>query len=129
MDWQWPQGCSGVSFSGHPRAAAATRSAAYQGADIAFPDPRVRQCRSLRTFRGRHQSFDDARRRTYSLASRTLRHERKSARGDERRSGRRKKASDLFGVNAAWWTIMIIAMNLNTMMKRLVLGPDRKSVV
>ena len=27
-----------------------------------------------------------------------------------------------FGVNAAWWAIMIIAMNLNTTMKRLVLG-------
>src|ERR1035438_1852731 len=92
MDWQWPQGCSGVSFSGHPRAAAATRSAAYQGADIAFPDPRVRQFRSLRTFRGRHQSFDDAGGRTYSLAPRTLRHERKSTRSDERRSGRRKNA-------------------------------------
>jgi hypothetical protein len=30
--------------------------------------------------------------------------------------------SALFGVNAAWWAIMIIAMNLNTTMKRLVLG-------
>jgi hypothetical protein len=29
-----------------------------------------------------------------------------------------------FGVNAAWWAIMIIAMNLNTMMKRLVLGAE-----
>jgi hypothetical protein len=26
--------------------------------------------------------------------------------------------SALFGVNAAWWAIMIIAMNLNTTMKR-----------
>src|SRR5450755_4838433 len=39
-----------------------------------------------------HQSFDDAGRRTYSLASRTLRHERKSTCGDERRSGRWKNA-------------------------------------
>jgi hypothetical protein len=35
-----------------------------------------------------------------------------------------KMPSALFGVNAAWWTIMIIAMNLNTTMKRLVLGPQ-----
>ena len=27
-----------------------------------------------------------------------------------------------FGENAAWWWIMILAMNLNTIMKRLVLG-------
>ncbi len=27
-----------------------------------------------------------------------------------------------FGANAAWWAIMILALNLNTMMKRLVLG-------
>jgi hypothetical protein len=33
-----------------------------------------------------------------------------------------KMPSAYFGVNAAWWTIMIIAMNLNTTMKRLVLG-------
>ena len=33
-----------------------------------------------------------------------------------------KMPSALFGVNAAWWAIMIIAMNLNTTMKRLVLG-------
>jgi len=30
--------------------------------------------------------------------------------------------SNLFGANAAWWTIMIIAHNLNTTMKHLVLG-------
>ena len=35
-----------------------------------------------------------------------------------------KMPSALFGVNAAWWTIMIIAMNLNTAMKRLVLGAE-----
>lgn len=28
-----------------------------------------------------------------------------------------------FGANAAWWTIMILAHNLNAVMKRLVLGP------
>ena len=28
-----------------------------------------------------------------------------------------------FGVNAAWWAIMILALNLNSAMKRLVLGP------
>jgi len=33
-----------------------------------------------------------------------------------------KMPSALFGVNAAWWAIMIIAMILNTTMKRLVLG-------
>jgi len=33
-----------------------------------------------------------------------------------------KMPSALFGVNAAWWAVMIIAMNLNTTMKRLVLG-------
>src|SRR3954447_16595089 len=30
--------------------------------------------------------------------------------------------SGLFGANAAWWTIMILAHNLNAVMKRLVLG-------
>jgi hypothetical protein len=30
--------------------------------------------------------------------------------------------SGLFGANAAWWTIMIIAHNLNALMKHLVLG-------
>jgi hypothetical protein len=30
--------------------------------------------------------------------------------------------SGLFGANAAWWTLMILALNLNTAMKRLVLG-------
>lgn len=29
-----------------------------------------------------------------------------------------------FGANAAWWTIMILAHNLNALMKRLVLGPS-----
>jgi hypothetical protein len=33
-----------------------------------------------------------------------------------------KMPSAHFDVNAAWWTIMIIAMNLNVAMKRLVLG-------
>ena len=28
-----------------------------------------------------------------------------------------------FGANAAWWAIMILAHNLNAVMKRLVLGP------
>ena len=31
--------------------------------------------------------------------------------------------SGLFGANAAWWAIMILAHNLNAAMKRLVLGP------
>jgi hypothetical protein len=31
--------------------------------------------------------------------------------------------SKLFGANAAWWAIMILAHNLNALMKRLVLGP------
>jgi len=31
--------------------------------------------------------------------------------------------SKRFGVNAAWWQIMIIALNLNSAMKRLVLAP------
>jgi len=31
--------------------------------------------------------------------------------------------SGRFGANAAWWTIMILAHNLNAVMKRLVLGP------
>ena len=30
--------------------------------------------------------------------------------------------SALFGANAAWWTIMLIALNLNVTMKRQVLG-------
>src|SRR3989304_4831568 len=33
-----------------------------------------------------------------------------------------KLPSDDFGENAAWWWIMILAMNLNGSMKRLVLG-------
>jgi hypothetical protein len=32
--------------------------------------------------------------------------------------------SGLFGSNAAWWTLMILALNLNAAMKRLVLGKD-----
>ena len=32
--------------------------------------------------------------------------------------------SGLFGANAAWWAIMVLAHNLNQVMKRLVLGPD-----
>src|ERR1700674_1723964 len=32
--------------------------------------------------------------------------------------------SGLFGANAAWWALMILAHNLNTAMKRLVLGKD-----
>jgi hypothetical protein len=31
--------------------------------------------------------------------------------------------SGRFGANAAWWAIMLLALNLNVMMKRLVLGP------
>jgi hypothetical protein len=33
-----------------------------------------------------------------------------------------KPPSGLFGANAAWWRIMILAFNLNSAMKRLVLG-------
>ncbi len=33
-----------------------------------------------------------------------------------------KMPSGLFGANAAWWWMMILAFNLNTAMKRLVLG-------
>ncbi len=32
--------------------------------------------------------------------------------------------SGLFGANAAWWAIMVLAHNLNAMMKRLALGGD-----
>ena len=32
--------------------------------------------------------------------------------------------SGLFGANAAWWAIMVLAHNLNQVMKRLVLGPE-----
>jgi hypothetical protein len=32
--------------------------------------------------------------------------------------------SGLFGANAAWWVLMILALNLNAAMKRLVLGKD-----
>jgi|WetSurMetagenome_2_1015567.scaffolds.fasta_scaffold129298_1 hypothetical protein len=35
-----------------------------------------------------------------------------------------KLPSGLFGVNAAWWAIMILAYNLNSAMKRLVLGEN-----
>lgn len=33
-----------------------------------------------------------------------------------------KLPSQLFGANAAWWQIMILAFNVNSAMKRLVLG-------
>jgi len=33
-----------------------------------------------------------------------------------------KLPSGLFGANAAWWAIMVLALNLNTALKRLVLG-------
>jgi len=33
-----------------------------------------------------------------------------------------KLPSDDFGENAAWWWIMILAMNLNSIMKRVILG-------
>ena len=33
-----------------------------------------------------------------------------------------KLPSDDFGENAAWWWIMILALNLNALMKKLVLG-------
>jgi len=33
-----------------------------------------------------------------------------------------KLPSNLFGVNAAWWQIMVLAFNVNSAMKRLVLG-------
>ena len=32
--------------------------------------------------------------------------------------------SGKFGVNAAWWAIVVLAFNLNSAMKRLVLGGD-----
>jgi hypothetical protein len=32
-----------------------------------------------------------------------------------------------FGVNAAWWWIMIIALNLNAMMKKIALNPCMKT--
>ena len=35
-----------------------------------------------------------------------------------------KLPSKYFGVNAAWWAIMILALNLNVTMKRLVLGRE-----
>ena len=38
-----------------------------------------------------------------------------------------KLPSSDFGVNAAWWWIMIIALNLNAMMKNLALDPCMKT--
>lgn len=35
-----------------------------------------------------------------------------------------KLPSGLFGANAAWWAIMVLALNLNTALKRLVLGGE-----
>ena len=35
-----------------------------------------------------------------------------------------KLPSGLFGANSAWWNIMILALNLNSAMKRLVLGKN-----
>jgi len=35
-----------------------------------------------------------------------------------------KLPSQLFGANAAWWQIMILAFNVNAAMKRLVLGGE-----
>ena len=33
-----------------------------------------------------------------------------------------KLPSGLFGANAAWWTLAILSLNLNAVMKQLVLG-------
>ena len=38
-----------------------------------------------------------------------------------------KMPSSDFGVNAAWWWIMMIALNLNVMMKNLALDPSMKT--
>jgi len=35
-----------------------------------------------------------------------------------------KLPSGLFGANAAWWAIMVLALNLNTALKRLALGGE-----
>ena len=35
-----------------------------------------------------------------------------------------KLPSQLFGANAAWWQVMILAFNVNAAMKRLILGED-----
>lgn len=35
-----------------------------------------------------------------------------------------KLPSGSFGANAAWWAIMVLALNLNTALKRLVLGGE-----
>ena len=37
--------------------------------------------------------------------------------------------SGLFGANAAWWAISVLAFNLNSAMKRLVLGGKRLKAV
>jgi len=34
--------------------------------------------------------------------------------------------SEAFGVNAAWWWVMVLAFNLNSLMKRLVLPEEWK---
>jgi len=39
-----------------------------------------------------------------------------------------KLPSGNFGANAAWWWIMILTLNLNEAMKRLVLEPQKASV-
>ena len=35
-----------------------------------------------------------------------------------------RRPSGLFGANAAWWALMILAFNVNAAIKRLVLGRD-----
>ena len=56
------------------------------------------------------------------MAARALWQERGGAFGDEIRSGRGQLPSGLFGANAAWWALAILAFNLNAAMKRLALG-------
>ena len=70
---------------------------------------------ALQAVRHRHQPHA-ARRPSNLVAARTLRQERGG--GHEDRSGR--MPSGLFGANAAW--LMILAHNLNAVMKRLVLA-------
>ena len=46
---------------------------------------------------------------------------RRGSRGDEEDLAGGKLPCDDFGANAAWWGIMILALNLNAAMKNLVL--------
>src|SRR5271166_3241799 len=115
---------AGLSLSGDPRAVARARS--RRCGAIALSDDELRDAGPL----GRYKLFGVVTNRT--LPGDAL------IRWQRERCGKSEEAhavmkddlaggrlpSGLFGANAAWWAIMVLAHNLNAMMKRQVLGGD-----